>query len=273
MYPGPQFSGMQLPGDYARLCFDSDARWGYKPLVTYAGNAYWRQTNASRYVRPFQSRRSLLIWKLFGQRLDGWTNADHPTESMPGNASTLPPGAQINDADIDYTGTIMPPPNSGAQSLSIDEKMTFARWVDLGCPINAGEGTEDANFGWFVDDVRPALTVSSPRPGRNTSPILAIKVGVADAYTGIATGTLSIKADIPINGRAPGAELVDLAQASGKGIYALALSQPMTSALSAHVFVEVKDVQGNATRVNQAFSVDAGGGSLPKTFLPIVRRK
>ena len=31
-------------------------------------------------------------WKIFGQRLDGWTNADHPTESVPGDAATLPPG-------------------------------------------------------------------------------------------------------------------------------------------------------------------------------------
>lgn len=36
------------------------------------------------------------------------------TQSVPGNADTLPPGAKINDADLDYTGTIMPPPNSGA---------------------------------------------------------------------------------------------------------------------------------------------------------------
>ena len=45
--------------------------------------------NASRYVRMFQSRRSLLIWKIFGQRLDGWTNDDFPTETVPGDPSTL----------------------------------------------------------------------------------------------------------------------------------------------------------------------------------------
>ena len=85
-------------------------------------NGTWRQTNASRYIRMFQSRRSLLIWKMFGERLDGWTNADHPTESVPGNPATLPPGADPNAADLDYTGTIMPPPGSPVAPLTADER-------------------------------------------------------------------------------------------------------------------------------------------------------
>ena len=76
-------------------------------------NGSWRQTNASRYIRRFQSRRSLLIWKIMGARLDGWSNADHPTEFVPGDAGTLPAGASPNEADLDFTGTIMPPPRVG----------------------------------------------------------------------------------------------------------------------------------------------------------------
>ena len=53
---GPPYSGIRVPGDYARLCFDKAARWGYAPVIGRGGG--WRQTNASRYVRPFQSRRS-----------------------------------------------------------------------------------------------------------------------------------------------------------------------------------------------------------------------
>ncbi len=45
------------------------------------------------------------MWKIFGARLDGWSNADHPTEIVPGDAATLPPGADPNAADLDYTGT------------------------------------------------------------------------------------------------------------------------------------------------------------------------
>ena len=44
---------------------------------------------ASRYIRKFQSRRSLLIWKVFGKRLDGWTNDDFPSETVPGDKYSL----------------------------------------------------------------------------------------------------------------------------------------------------------------------------------------
>lgn len=246
-------SGQQAPGDYKRLCQDSDARWGYPPLI-----GSWRQTNASRYVRPFQSRRSLLIWKIFGQRLDGWTNADHPTESVPGDPATLPTGANPSLADLDFTGTIMPPPGS-APPLTMDEKMLFARWVDLGCPINVGEGTNNEDYGWFLDDVRPALAVSSPRPGLNAGPLTLIRIGVADAYTGIAPGSLSIKADFAVNGRAAGNELVDLTQAAGEGIYTMNLTPPLADVNDAHLYVQVADGQGNITRVTQKFAVGQGG--------------
>ncbi len=43
--------------------------------------------------------------------------------------------------------------------------MLFARWIDLGCPINTAEGTADDAFGWFLDDLRPTLTVDQPRRG------------------------------------------------------------------------------------------------------------
>ena len=130
-----------VPGDYARLADDVDARWGYPPIASWDGNrGTWRQTNASRYVRRFQSRRSLLVWKVFGRRLDGWRNADHPTETVPGDPATFPAGADRNAADIDFTGTIMPPPGSGVPALTQDEKMTIARWIDLGAPINGGNG-------------------------------------------------------------------------------------------------------------------------------------
>lgn len=266
---GPQFTGMKVPGDYARLCFDAGAQWGYPPLVTVGGNPVWRQTNASRYVRLFQSRRSLLIWKVFGQRLDGWNNADHPTEAVPGDPSTLPTGANLNQADLDFTGTIMPPPNSSAPPLSVDEKMLFARWVDLGCPINAGEGTANADYGWFVDDVRPTLEVSLPRPGFNNGPLNVIRIGIADAYTGIAVHSLSIKANLSVNGRAAGAELVDLAQVTGQGIYTIALSTPLNQVAEGHLFVEVADNQGNITRVDRAFTVSQDAPTPTPATAPI----
>jgi len=242
------------PGDYARLALDSAANWGYPPVI---GNRTWRQTNASRYVRMFQSRRSLLIWKIFGRRLDGWLNSDHPTETVPGNPATLPAGADRNAADLDYTGTEMPPAGSGVPPLTEDEKITFARWVDLGCPINTGELTsaQDGALGWFLDENRPTLAVSSPRPNINAGPFTEIRIGLADAYTGVNGGTLSVKADFPVNGRAAGAELSDLAASAAPGVFTIALSPPIPTLGDGHVFASVADQQGNVTKMDVRFSI------------------
>jgi hypothetical protein len=237
-----------LPGDYRRLADDREAAFGHAPVIA---NGTWRQTNASRYLRPFQSRRSLLVWKLFGARLDGWTNADHPTESAPGNPATLPAGADPNEADLDYTGDPMPPP--GSPPLTIDEKMLIARWIDLGAPINVGDGGTTP-YGWFLDEIRPTLEVSLPRPGGNPAPVATIRVGVADAH-GIAAGSLSVTADFPVAGRAPGAELADLAVETGDGIHQIGIDPLLTLEGEHHVYVRVADTQGNVTRVARRFFV------------------
>lgn len=237
-----------LPGDYRRLAADENALFGHPPVIA---NGRWRQTNASRYIRSFQSRRSLLIWKLFGQRLDGWSNADHPTESVPGNAATLPAGADANEADLDFSGSAMPPPPM--QPLTEDEKLMFVRWIDLGAAIDTGNPA----YGFLLDDLKPTLTVSSPRPGLNATAIEALRFAAADNHSGLALGTLSVRADFAVNGRAANSELADLASALGDGRYVIALSTPISSASDRHLRVEIRDVQGNVTRVNQAFSVDA----------------
>ena len=249
-----------VPGDYARLADDRDAQWGYPPV----GPTTWRQTNASRYVRSFQSRRSLLIWKIFGARLDGWSNADHPTESTPGVKATLPNGADPNAADLDFTGTIMPPPGSGVPALSDDEKRMIARWIDLGCPIDVGQGA----YGWFLDDLRPALDVTLPRPGWNSGELGSLLIGAADADSGLAPGSLSITADIAMAGRNPGAELADLATVAGDGIWSVTLAPPLTDVQNAHLHVAVADNQGNVTRVDRRFSVGAGPAPTPTFAVP-----
>ncbi|HYD50928.1 MAG TPA: hypothetical protein VEB21_21405, partial [Terriglobales bacterium] len=234
-----------LPGDYARLANDPTSRWGHDPLIGYGSERWWRQSNASRYIRMFQSRRSLLMWKIFGERLDGWSNADHPTEAVPGDPATLPPGASANAADLDYTGTIMPPPGSGLPPLSSEEKLRFARWIDLGCPINLGDAGATP-YGWFLDEVRPTLTVSAPRAEAMQS-LSEIVVGIADAHSGIDPASLSIRANFAIAGRGAGAELADLADDRGDGIYRIELDSAVAVPPDGTVAFEVRDRQGNTT--------------------------
>lgn len=258
-----------LPGDYKRLAADPDAKWGLKAVIK---SGTWRDANASRYVRKFQSRRSLLIWKLFGARLDGWANEDHPTETVPGNPNTLPVGADSNLADLDFTGTIMPPPTSGVSPLTIDEKMMFARWIDLGAPINTGEQTGNGHLGWFVDDLRPAVTVSSPRPGYQSEPITSLRFGFADAHSGIDPTTLSVRADFPVNGVAAGDELAGYAASIHDGVFEIALTTPIGPLDEGHLKVEVADHQGNVTRVDQRFTTIPPIpplGLFAATYLPV----
>jgi len=246
-----------LPGDYKRLAGDRDAQWGYPPIISFG--PVWRQTNASRYVRMFQSRRSMLIWKLFGARLDGWTNADHPTEAAPGDASTLPTGADPNLADLDYTGEPMPPP--GSAQLTAEEKLTFSRWIDLGSPIDLSAIDGNEGFGWFLDDLKPTVALSLPRAGLASDPVDSIRFGLADGNSGIDLATLSVHADVALAGRPPGAELSDLAAPvpGAPGVYTISLAAPIGPVIRATLHVEVKDHQGNITRVARSFATVAQG--------------
>jgi hypothetical protein len=236
---------------YHRLANDQRAQYGRQPMIK---NGQWRQSNASRYVRMFQSRRSLLAWKVFGARLDGWANDDHPTESVPGDTSTFPAGVDPNRGDIDFVGTIMPPPDSGLPPLSDDEKMLIARWIDLGCPINSNQPARK-DHGWFLDDLRPTLTVASPRAEQSATPLTVIRIGAFDYYSGLDPASLSVKANFAIDGHAPGSELASLFKLAGDSVWTLAVKQPITRLSDAVVSVSVRDKQGNVTKIERSFSI------------------
>ena len=112
----------------------------------------------SRYVWAFQSRRSLLVWKIFGARLDGLSNDDFPIEAVPGDPSTLqlkgkPLRRHAAEPHRTPTSTTpaascrrrrpWPAPTSGPDGkkikvapLSDEDRLTLVRWIDLGCPID-----------------------------------------------------------------------------------------------------------------------------------------
>ncbi len=238
---------------YSRLADDASAQFGIPPVIV---GRTWRQTNASRYVRKFQSRRSLLIWKLFGRRLDGWTNADFPTESVAGDPKTLPAGSDANDADLDFSGTACPPPGSSVPTLSEEEKLSFARWVDLGAPISSPDQAFKGR-GWFQDDLRPTVTVSLPRRGKNAEPLSLIRLGAFDYYSGLDRKSLTVRANFAVNGKAPKAELAPLFAETADHVWTLAVNPPLTNLSDGVLTVSVKDGQGNVTRVERSFSISA----------------
>jgi hypothetical protein len=269
-----------MPETYARLARDNGekSRWGYPPLIH---NGSWRNQNASRYVRKFQSRRSLLVWKVFGRRTDGWTNDDFPSETIPGDPKSMKwrgqdvpdTAANRNRADLDYDGHPCPPPEAVAgtyaapdgskvkvAALSDEDRLTFVRWIDLGCPIDLDYDPAQpgrTGYGWMCDDQRPTLTVTWPRAGRNDS-LSRILIGAWDAYSGLDEKSFSMTADFAIDGAAAGADLAAKLAPVGRGVWEIRFNRAIESLGRGTLVVSVKDRQGNVARVERTFWV--GGG-------------
>ncbi|MCI0641597.1 MAG: hypothetical protein L0Y72_32055 [Gemmataceae bacterium] len=253
----------KFPGTFYRLALDEGAKFGNKP----SGWDSWGYPNASRYIRKFQSRRSLLVWKIFGERLDGFTNDDHPSESKPGARDLVWQGKPADVAklkarfDLDYNGPQMPPADAVASGLvkplSDEDKRTMVRWIDLGCPIDLDYDAKSPNatgYGWMLDDNRPILTMTSPQSGRQAK-LTHIVLGMHDYYSGLDTRTLHVEADFAIDGVAAGENLASEFYQKAQGVWEYALQQPIESLRAGTVTVLVKDRQGNVSRIERRFSV------------------
>ncbi len=234
----------KFPGTYARLALDERAKFGIRPV----GYNSWAATNASRYVRKFQSRRSLLIWKVFGERLDGFSNDDHPSEAVPGDGVFQIKGQRVDTQkaksryDLDYLGSRMPPPEavkSGKVApLTDEDRRTLVRWIDLGCPIDL-----DARHGWFLDEQRPTLTLTLPK-----GDLSHLLIGMTDHGTGLDPATFRVTADVEMDGVQAGTNLADRFKATTPGVWEY---RPKTPGKASRLTVEVKDRQGNVTRLER----------------------
>jgi len=258
------------PGTYYRLAVDTQAKFGHKPVIH---NGVWRQTNASRYLRKFQSRRSLLVWKILGRRTDGWSNDDFPSAKSPGDPNSLhlagepiPNTHQNRDrSDLDYNDKPMPPEKAVADGkvkpLSHEDKLTIIRWIELGCPIDFDydpANPENRGEGWMVDDNRPVLTLTAPRSGANAK-LDRILIGAHDYYTGLDLDTFAVTADFAVDGIPAGEKLATKFAQRSQGVWELQLKEPIQKLASGMLVVTIKDVEGNATRIERAFSVGSAG--------------
>jgi hypothetical protein len=257
----------RFPGTYARLAADERGRFGHKPV----GYDSWGYPQASRYVRMFQSRRSLLIWKIYGKRLDGFTNDDHPSEFPPGSGELQHRGQPVDTdknrarLDVDFVGLQMPPPDAIAgtykddrgssikiEPLTDDDRRTLVRWIDLGCPIDLDYNPahpDRRGFGWMCDDNRPVITITSPRPGDRS--IDRIVIGLHDYYSGLDMDSLRVEANVAVEGLAPGENLFKrLAfNETRQGVWQFALKQTLEVAAEIELTVSAKDRQGNRAHI------------------------
>jgi hypothetical protein len=225
-----------LPGTYARLAEDERAKFGHKP----AGYDSWGYPNASRYVRKLQSRRSLLVWKIFGKRLDGFSNDDHPSEPEPGAGTLAQAGKPVDLAknrsryDLDFLGSEMPPKKAvdegKVRPLTDEDRRTIARWIDLGCPI-------DLDGGWWQDDNRPVVSITAAGD--------RVLLGLLDYGSGLDAESLRVTADVEIDGAPAGENLASRFKPLSAGVSEMKLAK------AARLTVLVKDRQGNATRLER----------------------
>ena len=252
--------GITVPGTYARLAADTKGQHGIKPLHRHG----WTDLSASRYVKLMQARRSLLIWKVYGQRLDGWNNEDLPHEASPGDPTSLrqhgkpTPDTQKNRelSHIAYIGGRMPPPEAvkagKVKDLTDEDRMTLVRWIDLGCPIDLSK--DNARPGWSLDDQRPTLTLTYPRAGSNES-LTRIVVGMHDYGTGLDMKTFQVTADFAINGLKAGTNLADQFRITSQSVWELTLDRPMANVPKGILTILVTDRQANVSRIERTFSV------------------
>ena len=236
---------------------------------------------ASRYITKFQSRRSLLVWKIYGRRFDGFHNDDYPTITKVGDLTSLRwkgkrvPGLDYGNEktlrdyirrdviDNDYTGSIMPPlkaVRSGkVKPLSDEDRRTIVRWIDLGCPIDVDPNYDPArkdarSYGWMGDDQRPTLTLTYPQAGANES-LSRILVGMTDAFSGIDLDSLTVTADFPVNGIPAGTNLADRFQALPGSRWQMKFTRPIRRLKQGILTVSIRDRQGNVSRITRRFAV------------------
>jgi L-lysine 6-oxidase len=96
--------GVSWPGAYFRLVLDTAAELSPAPPD---GEGQWYLPQLTRYLRAFQSRQSLLLWKVWGARLDGRTNEDRsddldfvPSAAHPAGVGLLGPSGMTYDGRL-----------------------------------------------------------------------------------------------------------------------------------------------------------------------------
>ncbi len=242
------------PATYALL---ARPRSGSNPTprsVTPGGEWYWPQV--TRYIRAGQARQSLFVWKVFGRRLDGRTNADHPTERVAGDPATLPAGADWSECDLDYSGEAMPPPASSL-ALTWEERMKIARWVDTGAPIDLTNliraGGDTAVAGFLEDDLRPTLSLV-PSVAQAGAGISRFVIGAYDLDSGIDPATLSLTVDRAVGSTPAGTNLAAGQTISEGGTITVNLRAPIDlSSAGAMVTVQIRDRAGHTTKIVRAY--------------------
>jgi hypothetical protein len=249
----PAFS-ITLPKGYAQICVDANgALHPVKPAHSSGYRNAGMKSAMSRLVRAFQSRRSPLIWALYGARLDGVDNEAFPHQKILGD-----------DTSWSFLGKPVPSPNVGfhrefnhvayvgngvpAEGFTEDERMMVSRFVDLGCPIELKPG------GWHDDTQRPTLVVT-PHGGTHED-LTQIILGLHDINSGLNPQSLSVTADVDLDGQAAGTELASKFVVHEGGRWIWTFSKPLPALERVRLTVSIADNAGNVATRRVTFATD-----------------
>jgi hypothetical protein len=233
---------------------------------TYSNLLRAKDKNTEPYVWPFRSRNSLLTWKLFGRRVDGFPEKMLPGTEKSYNGYLVRGGVPWEG----FKGSVMPPPEAVAGTydgpdgkkikvapLTDEDRRIIFRWIDLGCPIDASldaKNAEKRGNGWLFDDQRPTLTLTYPQVGINES-VTRFLLGISDYHTGLDLDSFTVVADFPVDGVPAGENLAQKFKALPDSRWELTLAQPLKDSRRAKLTVAVKDRQGNVSSIERTFSV------------------
>jgi hypothetical protein len=261
-----------------RLALDDYSPIKKRGLVPWAENVQVPPGLPRTYARlvqyswAFQSRRSPLIWKVYGKRLDGFDNDDVPSPPLDydneKNVLDWCHHRKNKIYDVDFRGSAMPPPEAVAGTykgpdgkrikvapLSDEDKLTLARWVDIGCPIDREHEPKQRGRGWLLDEGRPTLTLTYPPSGAGKEPLTRILIGMHDYATGLDLASLSVTADFAIDGIKPGENLATKFKALPGNRWEMRLQRPIAALPRGRLTVSVRDRQGNKAQVERTLSI------------------
>ena len=179
--PAQQLTGLRLDGDNRSYDLITKNRYQNEDGVTITANSkpgngltdldvpgtdritpHFQCCTPSRWVSVNSARSSMLVWALYGERLDG---RDPSTGLPPAGSGVLVGGSEfpeiwpkVNEHLAYLDGTSLLP---GTTNMPEEEKRLIARWLDIGAPkLNVHD-----------DMMRPVMTLT-PLGGSSISTVL-----------------------------------------------------------------------------------------------------
>jgi hypothetical protein len=131
-----------------------------------------------------------------------------------------------------------------------EEKLTLARWIDLGAPIDLG-----TPWGFLEDDLRPTLVLRpSTVQARTAGGLDTLEISAFDTESGVVPGSLTVTCNLRLGSFAPGTNLATRRSIDPEGsILRLLLPRRVRLDERAVFTVSVRDTAGHTTQIVRTF--------------------